>query len=233
MKLKRNIGERGSTISKKEGEKLMKLLDKVINVPSDLVAFGRDRLNFHRHPDWDEWGQLMLFLKAARSTSLRWLADARLVGRRAFGDERVQEFEEQLELALPDLKAAEALASLECRSDVLSDEHHFVVAKKVEDANEQARWLETARREGLTPSELKSSIMAGRVVKKKELSGRAGGVPMIEGVRQLFDLWAKKVPEEQWKSWPKEKQTMLLEEIRPIFEMGRWLEESLSDEVAE
>jgi hypothetical protein len=211
----------------------MSILSKEMNVSNDMVSFGGERLKFLRSPSWEEWEQLMVFLKAARQASLRWLADARVIGRREFGDERVLAFEEQLDLGLPDLKAAEALESLECRSDELSDEHHFVVAKKLDDSEEQARWLETARREKLSPAELKTSIEAGRVVRAQERAGRGGGLATIEGVRQLFDIWAKQVSEEQWKSWPREKQVMLLEEIRPIFAMGAWLAESVQDSSTE
>jgi hypothetical protein len=59
---------------------------------------------------------------------------------------------------------------------------------------------------------------------RKRMKGRAGGVPMIEGVRQLYDMWAKRVTRDQWKAWPKEMQNLLLEEIRPIMDLGIELE---------
>jgi hypothetical protein len=192
------------------------IVGKDMSVAVDLVAFGRDRLCFHRKPSWEEWGQLMVFLKTARSTSLRWIADARLVGRREFGDEMVQGFEVQLDLDLPDLKAASALEALEYRSEDLSDEHHFVVASKVKDEGERREWLERAQRENLSAADLKLSISSGRVMRKADIPTRSAGLATIEGVAQLFSLWHRQVPDEVWQEWPEERLEKLREALSEI-----------------
>jgi len=202
--------------------------NRELNVPSGLLSFNRESLEFVRVPTWEEWQQVLEYLSYCRRASLRWIADARREGRRYFGDDAVAQYEEQLELDMPDLKAAEALESMEVRREGLHDSHHSLVARRVDDPEKQKEWLETAEKENLSPRELASSISAGRVVRSAEQEGRSGGIATIEGVRGLFDLWLRPLGE-HWKMWPADKQFRLLAEIRPIVEMGDWLRESLAE----
>ncbi|HEY5706311.1 MAG TPA: hypothetical protein VIS96_12120 [Terrimicrobiaceae bacterium] len=206
----------------------MNAADLQLHLPAGLVIFGKNSLKFIRQPTWEEWQQVMEYLSYCRKTSLRWIADARHEGRREFGDKAVVEFEEQLEIDLRDLKAAAALEAMGVRKAGLSDDYHSLVAKRVDDAEKQMEWLETAERENLTPRELASSISANRIVRTAEQQqGRTAGIATIEGVRGLFDLWARQV-DGKWRNWPLDKQERLFEEIRPIGEMWEWLKERLS-----
>jgi len=207
----------------------MSVLMKEVFLPQDVVRFDRSGLQFLRPPSWEEWGQIMLFLGATRVASLRWMADARLRGRREFGDEAVIGFEEQMDLDSPDLKAAMALEALECRSDSLTDQHLFVLASRVHSDEDRQSWMDIARKEGLSPRELQASIAAHRVIRSGEAEKRAGGMATIEGVRGLFDLWAHQVPEATWKGWDEGRRKALLEEILPIIEMGDWVRASLGE----
>ena len=116
----------------------------------------------------------MEYLCYCRKTSLRWIADARHEGRSNFGDEAVAQFEEQFELDLRDMRAALALEAMSVRKAGLSDEYHSLVARRVDDAEKQMEWLETAERENLSPRELASSISANRVVRMSEQESRSG-----------------------------------------------------------
>lgn len=198
-------------------------------LPNDCVSFELSQLVFRRPPTWEEWQQVMVYLKAVRHVGLMWLADARKVGRLEFGAEAAEEFEQQLEFELPDLRAAEALSALEARSDTLSAQHHWVVARKIKNnADEQARWLDLAKNEHLSPGELSASIEAGRVVRDEERRGRPCGMASIEGIRQLWVIWESQVGD--WKSWPREKHERLFEELKPIWAAGDWLVEQLSQD---
>ena len=201
----------------------------VLTIADGLVAFRRGSLEFVRPPSWEEWGQVMVFVSATRQTSLRWLADVRAAGRREFGDEAVVGFEVQLDLDLPDLKAARALECLEGRQEGLTDEHAWLVASRVEDPVKQQFWLDTAREKSLSPGDLAASISADRVVRKSDEPRRQGGMASIEGVSGLFAAWQKQVPDVVWQVWPREKQAALREQIKEIGAMWDWLNVSLGE----
>ena len=83
-----------------------------LTLPEGLCTFSRGALVFTRTPTQDEWEQIGRYVHAARGSSLRWMADWRMEGRRHFGDEVVAEAERQLEFEFKDLRAAEALEKL-------------------------------------------------------------------------------------------------------------------------
>lgn len=205
------------------------MINKIVglNLPTGMVVFGKTRLEFLREPDWEEWQQLMEYLSHCRHTSLRWIADARMTGRKIFGDSEVEAYISQLQLNFSDLNAAEALEHMETRSEGLTDAHHQVVANALDDNQDRAKWLKTAEDEGLTPKELKASIAGSRVIKDSEVKRRTAGVATIEGVRSLFHIWRGQVGED-WKKWDIDRKQRLLAEIAEICALGEELVEDIA-----
>jgi hypothetical protein len=209
-----------------------------LTLPEGLCTFSRGALTFTRPPSQEEWEQIGRYVHAARGSSLRWMADWRMEGRRQFGDAIVEDTEKHLQLEFKDLKAAEALQALEStRSESLSDEHHIAVSKSLPapaDGLEKARaewqqkaqqWLEIAEKEGLSPRELQKSIKAGQIVRdsKEEkprlnVDDRSVGIVTIEGVSMQFNLWLKKVREEDGfpGGWDSRRLGMVLSLLEPM-----------------
>lgn len=178
-----------------------------LTLPEGLCTFSRGALVFTRPPTQEEWEQIGRYVHAARGSSLRWMADWRMEGRRQFGDVIVECAEKTLQMEFKDLRAAEALESLEStRSETLSDDHHIAVAKSLAAPadgldkarahwqQEAQRWLEIAEKEGLSPRELQKSIKAGEVVRDeppKPSSGSVGHLT-LESVHMDFLRWSSR-----------------------------------------
>ena len=171
-----------------------------VNFPSDLVKWGLDGLTLLREPTLEEWQQLHYSLSICGKTHQRWMADSRRYGRRFFGDDAVEQWESQLELAMPELKAMDALERMETRQAGLRDEHHLVLAKRCTEEADREKWAAVAAENKLSPVELQLSIEAGEVVRKGEgaslnAADKSVGLVTIEGVAMKFELWLRKVKE--------------------------------------
>ena len=169
-----------------------------LTLPEGLCTFSRGALVFTRTPSQEEWEQIGRYVHAARGSSLRWMADWRMEGRRHFGDEVVAEAERQLEFEFKDLRAAEALEKLDgVHPSAPSDAHAFVAAKLCENSTDAQEWLEKAREENLSPVELQKSIKAGEIVRETSGSaptGSAGsGVLTLEAIHMDFLRWNSRV----------------------------------------
>jgi hypothetical protein len=189
-----------------------------LTLPEGLCTFSRGALVFTRTPIQEEWEQIGRYVHAARGSSLRWMADWRMEGRRQFGDEIVESAEKSLQMEFKDLRAAEALEALEgARSEALSDEHHLALSKSLSDdglsrarqewQDTAQRWLRIAEEEGLSPSELKKSIKAGEIVREESTQGgtaSAGttGILTLEAIHMDFLRWVKRAEDDgfpvQW-----------------------------------
>lgn len=206
-----------------------------LTLPEGLCTFSRGALVFTRVPTQEEWEQIGRYVHAARGSSLRWMADWRMEGRRQFGDTVVEEFSKHLQLEFKDLAASEALEALESRSESLSDDHHIALTKalpadglsKARSEWQEAaqRWLRIAEEEGLSPSELQKSIKAGEIVRndKEEkprlnANDRSVGLVTIEGVHMQFNLWLKKVTEDDGfpNEWDSRRLIMVRDLLAPI-----------------
>ena len=113
-----------------------------------------------------------------------------------------------------DLRSAEALESLEMRSEDLSDDHHLALAKNLDGLSKARaewqeaaqRWLKIAEEEGLSPKELQKSIKAGSIVRETSGSAPTGssgsGVLTLEAIHMDFRRWLSRVSDdgfpEEW-----------------------------------
>lgn len=172
-----------------------------LTLPEGLCTFSRGALVFTRTPSQEEWEQIGRYVHAARGSSLRWMADWRMEGRRHFGDEVVAEAERQLEFEFKDLRAAEALEKLDgVHPSAPSDAHAFVAAKLCENSTDAQEWLEKAREEKLSPVELQKSIKAGEIVRESAIlapTGSAGsGVLTLEAIHMDILRWQSRVADD-------------------------------------
>lgn len=172
-----------------------------LTLPEGLCTFSRGALVFTRTPSQDEWEQIGRYVHAARGSSLRWMADWRMEGRRQFGDEVVSSAERQLEFEFKDLRAAEALEKLDgVHPSAPSDAHAFVAAKLCENSTDAQEWLEKAREENLSPLELQKSIKAGEIVRETSGSAPTGsvgsGVLTLEAIHMDFLRWNSRVSDD-------------------------------------
>ena len=172
-----------------------------LTLPEGLCTFSRGALVFTRPPSQDEWEQIGRYVHAARGSSLRWMADWRMEGRRQFGDEVVSSAERQLEFEFKDLRAAEALEKLEgVHPSAPSDAHAFVAAKLCDNSTDAQEWLEKAREENLSPLELQKSIKAGEIVRETSGSAPTGsvgsGVLTLEAIHMDFLRWNSRVSDD-------------------------------------
>jgi hypothetical protein len=213
------------------------MINNELTLPEGLCSPHKGSLKFHRTPTEAEWEQVGRFVYAARSAACRWRADWARLGRREFGDLTVQQFTDRLQMEFPSMKAAEALEAFEIRSDVLSDEHHCAVVKALPDGLDKAReewqqkaqeWLLIAEKEELSPRELQKSIKAGKVVREDQeekprlnANDRSVGLVTIEGVHMQFNLWLKKVREDDGfpAEWDARRLRMVRDLLAPMAEI--------------
>lgn len=160
------------------------------------------------------------------------MADWRMEGRRHFGDAIVADAERQLEFEFKDLRAAEALEKLDgAEVSAPSDAHAFVAAKLCKNSYEATDWLEKAREEKLTPLELQKSIKAGQIVRETapeekprlNANDRSVGLVTIEGVHMQFNLWLRKVTEDDGfpGEWDARRLGMVRDLLAPIAAIHR------------
>lgn len=193
-----------------------------LTLPEGLCTFSRGALVFTRTPSQEEWEQIGRYVHAARGSSLRWMADWRMEGRRHFGDEVVAEAERQLEFEFKDLRAAEALEKLDgVHPSAPSDAHAFVAAKLCENSTDAQEWLEKAREENLSPVELQKSIKAGEIVRESAGSaptGSAGsGVLTLEAIHMDFRRWLSRVADDGFpEEWQEHQLAKVVDLLRPM-----------------
>lgn len=147
-------------------------------------------------------------------------------------------WEEQLHLALEeshlleaDVTRAMAIAKVPrgLRSRHLNEEHYFVVSQL--DRPQQTKWLKAAVEHKLSGFELKRSIEAGKVLKKKDLealSGRGSGIPNYHAAILDWKRWTSQIGgSENLHSWPTDSLERFLADVGPIRETISAAEEEL------
>jgi len=149
-----------------------------------------------------------------------------------------QGWEKQLQLALEeshlleaDVTRAMAIAKVPrgLRSSKLTDEHYFVVSSLPK--SEQIKWLKIALDHKLTGFELKRSIEAGKILKKKDLealSGRGSGIPNYQAAILDWKRWTSQIGgTENLTTWPTASLEQFLADVGPIRETIAAAEEEL------
>lgn len=204
-----------------------------LTLPEGLCTFSRGALVFTRPPTQEEWEQIGRYVHAARGSSLRWMADWRMEGRRQFGDAIVAEAERQLEFEFKDLRAAEALERLDgVHPSAPSDAHAFVAAKLCKDSDDAQEWLEKARTENLSPVELQKSIRAGEIVRDeptKSTGTGSAGLLTLESIHMDFLRWKSRAQDDGFPhEWDERQLHRVLDLLAPMREAAQLATQQLA-----
>jgi hypothetical protein len=115
------------------------------------------------------------------------------------------------------------------RSRGLTDEHYFVVSGM--SLSDQTHWLKAALVHKLSGFELKRSIEAGKILKKKDLealSGRGSGIPNYQAAILDWKRWTSQIGgSENLTTWPTDSLKKFLNDVGPIRETIAAAEEEL------
>ncbi len=126
-------------------------------------------------------------------------------------------------VASSDVERVKALLSLPTKvrqiARGLGDEHAIAVVRaKRLTMSARTRWLQKAKKHGLTAYELQKSIRQNRVVTMKDLheqSGRNSGILTIEGISYELETWSKRGKlDGRIKGLDHEQKQMLSEELQ-------------------
>ena len=199
-----------------------------------IMNFSPTGVTLHEGLTFEQWSELMRFFRGIKALYHLALADIVAYGKAKYGEEQVANVLAQLEFDFVDVTKAEAIAVIapEMRHPSLTSEHYWVVGRmeKLDEAG-RAKWLRVAVSEGLTPLDLQRSIEAGVVVKVNQTlaaQGRGTGIAMVEGFRQLFDVWRRKVDRtEPILKWDDERKRKFLEEVEPVVQLAEQVKASL------
>jgi hypothetical protein len=181
----------------------------------------------------DQWRELMGLWRNIRTSFHVGLADLVSYGRKHFGEDVVQDTMEQLEFDLVDARQAVAISLLpyECRNLWMRTEHFMVIAGADLKPKEAIKWAGAAMDHSLSSTQLKLSILAGKILKGGVLDGESGknsGMANLPGFRQIFNVWwiraSKANPIEDWTA---ERQRQVFDELEAPTKLGMKLANAL------
>lgn len=205
---------------------------KIVMTPLGLRVIG-GKLSY------EEWQRYIFAWKKGKSIFHMGLCDLIQYGKDEFGVEKVDETLEAYDFDMADVLKAHAIGQLplDLRESSLNGEHYYVLARQLGGlTKEQGKWAAIAKKETLTPIELKRSIEKGTVVKQADIereSGQNSGVPNIEGLAMTFQRWVKQAGgEEKILEQPNDWKERFLREIEPIRMLAEKVEGTLP-EIAE
>jgi hypothetical protein len=185
---------------------------------------------------YGQWREALFAWKKGGDIFHIGLADFIEYGKKEFGEAKVDETLELFDFDMADVLKSHAIGQLplDLRDVTLTSEHYYILAKGLPSATkEQGRWAAIAKKESLTPIELKRSIEKGEVVKQAEIertSGQNSGVPNIEGLAMTFQRWTKQVGgEDVVLRQPDDWKRKFLDEVHPIVELAQKVESTLPD----
>lgn len=179
---------------------------------------------------FEQWTEVLRFIKDTRKKASIYIADCIAFGIKKWGRKKVDEALEQLELEATLVKTAFAISTipLDLRFDNLVGEHYVELAKSGIPKAQKVRWARIASEQQLTPSQLRFSIIEGEVVDRAAARAMQTGVLTIQGVRQSFDVWARRVGGiEGVKAMELDHKMEIMEELDAICEFGMLLHDHL------
>ena len=167
-----------------------------------MLQFSATGIKFNGDLTLEQWREVLGLWKQVRGTYFTGLADIIAYGKTKFGEEIVKDALVQYEFDLADEARALAIGQLplELRSLSLTEEHYFVLGKKLDDDKERRKWITLVEKHELSAYELEKSIEAGKIVKGATLSDRQGrnsGLLTIQSIAARFDTWEKNVGGEE------------------------------------
>lgn len=187
-------------------------------------------LQFAEDTSFEQWRYVLKHVQTTRKKAAIYIADCIAFGLAKWGRKKVDETLEQFELEAALVKAAIAINTipLELRFSNLDGDHYVELAKSGIPKAQKVRWARIASEQGLTASQLRFSIIEGEVVDRAAAKAMQTGVLTIQGVRQSFDVWARRVGGiDGVKAMELDHQVEIMEELDAICEFGMTLHEHL------
>lgn len=185
-------------------------------------------VTFSKDITHDQWREALHFVITVHHKLEVVVANFIAYGIKEWGQVQVDTDLEQLEFEMPLVKAALAINSIpkSLRHDNLTGDHYVELAKSGLPKKEMSKWAKIASDQHLTPSQLRYSIAEGEVVDRAAAKQLNTGVITIQGIRQEFDVWLRKVGGLNGvKAMDLDHQNEILEEVSAICEFGMLLNE--------
>ena len=189
-------------------------------------------VEFSEDMSYEQWREILRLARTVRKKAAITVADCISYGVKKWGRKKVDETLEQLELEAAFVKAAVAITTIpaDLRFDNLDPDHYVELARSGVPKAQKIRWARIASEQGLTASQLRFSIIEGEVVDRAAARAMQTGVLTIQGVRQSFDVWARRVGGiDGVKAMELDHKIEIMEELDAICEFGMMLHDHLQE----
>ncbi len=206
-------------------EQLSAELAVTLGPESGKVTLSETGLAFADDCSIEQWREVVKVIKMAKTKLNLWLGDAYSFATTKWGQETADAELGQFELNLSDVRAAIAINTVprELRYANLSSEH-YIELSKAPDKKKQIKWARIASEQNLTPTQLRFSIIENEVVDMAAAKQLKSGVVTIQGIRQSFDVWLRKVGGiDGVQGMEKDHQEEILNELDEIIDFGMQL----------
>lgn len=181
---------------------------------------------------FDQWKEILRLTRTARRKVAVIVADCISYGLKRWGPAKVDEALEQLELEATLVKTARMVSKVPktLRFEHLDAEHYVELQKADLPRKEAIRWARIASDQRLTATQLRLSIVEGEVVDRSVAQEQRSGVFTVQGLRQTFDIWLRRVGGlDGVKKLSTDHQIEIMEELDAIIEFGVQLSDHLHE----
>lgn len=204
-----------STSPNEPAAPLFSITDGVLTIPEELTKL--------------QWFNGLRVLKSTYDNYKLFLAGYMSYGEAKWGKDAVENALHQLEFDMPTVRQAIDINTvpLDIRRPGLTGEHYVVLARSDLKPKQLAKWAKTASDQNLSAQQLKASIDAGEVVTTAVVKQRQHGVVTIDGIRQEFEIWLRRMGgSEGILKLPEDTVREIIKDLRPIAALCSKLEEN-------
>jgi hypothetical protein len=187
-------------------------------------------IEFAEDLTFEQWKMGLRLVRIYRKRASIAAAEYLAIGIKKWGRKKVDEALEQLELELTLVKTAVAVNSVprELIFENINDEHFVEISKAQLPKAKAIKWARIASEQRLTPAQLRLSIVHGEVVDRDATKMLSTGMITIQGIRQSFDIWYRRVGGINGvRAMDLDHQIEIAEELDSIMEFGYILHEHL------
>lgn len=180
---------------------------------------------------YEQWREVLRMARTVKKKAAIVVADCISLGLHKWGRQMVDDALEQLELEAVLVKTATAVTQvpLELRFEHLDGEHYVELHRAKISPKQKVRWARIASEQRLTPSQLRFSIVEGEVVDRAATKGLHTGIFTVQGIRQSFDVWHRRVNGlEGVKQMDHDHQVEIMDELQSIMDFAISLRDHLA-----
>jgi hypothetical protein len=189
-------------------------------------------VQFSDDVSYEQWREILRLARTVRKKAAITVADCISFGVKKWGNKKVDDALEQLELEATLVKTAMTITTIpqDLRFDNLEPDHYVELARSGIPKAQKIRWARIASEQGLTASQLRFSIVEGEIVDRAAAKAMQIGVLTIQGVRQSFDVWVRRVGGiDGVKAMELDHKIEIMEELDAICEFGMMLHDHLQE----